>query len=204
MACSLLDQVFTSTENEAQSIMAQHHKPAGHKPPHAAAQDATETDTFQVPKTMDDGRPSHRSEAQNTVWLQRTYYEETVKVFIHAWDLYVKFYTVFMTFNVTGLILAEHYIINPKQRSPVVVAFVVQNLLTLGTSFGIAMYTKETQKKLSTVAEHLAGFHIQIAEVAKGHPCQDGWANGEDMQTALRVCASFSAGLRLEMLCLRS
>jgi hypothetical protein len=43
--------------------MAQRHKPAGHKPPHTAAQGATETDTFQGPKAMGDGRLRHRYEA---------------------------------------------------------------------------------------------------------------------------------------------
>jgi hypothetical protein len=106
--------------------------------------------------------------APNAIWLQRTYYQETVRVFIHAWDLYVKFWTVFITFNVVSLGFASR--IPVGGRSVVVAAFVVQNLLTLGTSFWIARYSKDTDKKLSSLASHLAGANTDVAEVAKGSP----------------------------------
>jgi hypothetical protein len=87
-------------------------------------------------------------------WLQRTYYQETLKIFTRVWDLYVKFYTVFLTVNILGLGLALQHI-DRGNRLPVVLAFVLQNVLTMGTSLVVAHYSIETDKKLIRLTSFL-------------------------------------------------
>jgi hypothetical protein len=42
-------------------------------------------------------------------WLMHKFYETSLQTFVSVWDIYIKFYTVFLTANVLGLGLAvEH------------------------------------------------------------------------------------------------
>jgi hypothetical protein len=116
----------------------------------------------------------------DAAWLYRTYYQETLKVYARVWDIYIKFYTVFLTANVLGLgLVAEHIHVH---RWPITVAFSVQNLITIGTSIGMARYSVETDKRLRQVADYIAKSDSappSIPEVVKGSPVATGlsqWA----------------------------
>jgi hypothetical protein len=102
-------------------------------------------------------------------WLHQTYYTETLKVYTNVWDIYIKFYTVFLTANVLGLGLAAEHIAFGK-RWPVVIAFMLQNVLTVATSLGVAAYGDVVHENLSKVAEVLVGSSPGVAKVLKGSP----------------------------------
>jgi hypothetical protein len=119
-------------------------------------------------KALDHNAPARRAEVHLDLWLEQTYYKETLKMFAKVWDLYIKFYTVFMTFNVVGLGFASRIPI--QSRLPLVAAFVIQNLLSVGTSFTIARYSKQTHDKLSRVATHLVSPHANVAKEVRGSP----------------------------------
>ena len=110
---------------------------------------------------------------ENATWLPKTYYHETLKIYAHVWDLYIKFYTVFLTANVLGLGLAVEHIPIAAHRWPIIAAFSIQNLITMGTSLGVARYSSETDIKLRKVAVYLAGSHSAerpLADAVKGSP----------------------------------
>lgn len=88
------------------------------------------------------------------MWLHRTYYLETLKVYAKVWDIYIKFYTVFLTANVLGLGLVIENM--PTKRWPVCLAFICQNVVTIGTSFSVGLYSRKTDDKLIQIAKHLA------------------------------------------------
>jgi hypothetical protein len=103
--------------------------------------------------------------------LHRTYYLETLKVYARVWDIYIKFYTVFMTANVLGLGLVAERI--HEHKWPIALAFSIQNLITMGTSIGVARYSRDTDRRLTSIANHLmASGSAQGAadEVIKGSP----------------------------------
>src|ERR1700733_6960861 len=109
------------------------------------------------------------AEPDNPTWLQQTYYTETLKIYTKVWEIYIQFYTVFLTANVLGLGLAADHI-GLGKRGPVVLAFILQNVLTVATSLGVAAYGKVAHKNLSDVAIALAGSSSDVALVAKGSP----------------------------------
>lgn len=79
----------------------------------------------------------------------RLLYEQTCENFRKTWDLYIKFYTVFLTTNIAGLGLVSKYITSPEARTPIVAAFVIQNLFVAGTSIGISHYSSSVSRKLT-------------------------------------------------------
>jgi hypothetical protein len=106
-----------------------------------------------------------------SVWLHRTYYQETLKVYARVWDLYIKFYTVFMTANILGLGFVTERI--HAHRWPVIAAFCIQNVLVIGTSVRVAIYSGQTEEKLARVATFLAGPNADptsVKDVVAGSP----------------------------------
>jgi len=56
-------------------------------------------------------------------WIVQKWYDETCLQLRNAWDIYIKFYTVFLTVNILGLGLVVQHIDSPGKRWPIVVAF---------------------------------------------------------------------------------
>ena len=76
------------------------------------------------------------------------YVGEKSRAFRTAWELYMKFHTVFLTVNLAALGATIQYVKQPNERLPIIVAFALQNLLFCVTSFGMGMYSR------SFVAQH--------------------------------------------------
>jgi uncharacterized membrane protein len=71
--------------------------------------------------------------------------------FRSVWDLYIKSYTVFLTFSLGAMgWLIEHRETQSMEHNHKVVAvvFIGQSILTCVTSVGVAIYSYETSKRM--------------------------------------------------------
>ena len=78
-------------------------------------------------------------------WILKRRHEDLGVTVRMCWDLYIKFYTVFLTFSVIGLgwILTRpgDAQMIPRARQLIAVVFLIQTILTAATSAGIGLYT---------------------------------------------------------------
>lgn len=74
-----------------------------------------------------------------------------------TWELYMKFYTVFLTVNFAALAATIQYITENNRRWPIILAFVLQNILVGMTSVGMGRYSgnfiERFQQILGAIAE---------------------------------------------------
>ena len=89
-------------------------------------------------------------------WLVRHNYEKRVAYFGTVWDMYLKFYTVFLTLNIAGIGLSVEHIKAPLDRWPVAFAFVVQNLLSTGTAIYVAFFSKNASLLVEELAREIS------------------------------------------------
>jgi hypothetical protein len=121
-------------------------------------------------------------------WLLRKNIEEISQNFRTVWDLYLKFYTVFLTFN----IVAMAWLFGDKGRIQegkplyfMVTVFAIQCILTGITSGMVANYSKDTEAMLSVAQERLLTYAKETTigplEYSGGLPISlgqwGGWAN---------------------------
>jgi|SRR5579871_1198992 len=88
-------------------------------------------------------------ESGNLDWVLKQRAQEMATMFRTVWDIYIKFYTVFLTFSLAALsLLTEH--MNTSSHSHKIVAgvFVGQSLLTSITSGAIGCYSRNVGKQL--------------------------------------------------------
>ncbi|MCP5133687.1 MAG: hypothetical protein H6976_08800 [Gammaproteobacteria bacterium] len=91
----------------------------------------------------------------NAEWLAQKQFEERNQNYRTVWDLYLKFYTVFLTVNIIGIgVVVQH--VPQKQRLPIIAAFVIQNLLSAGTAYCIARFSKEASAELEEFCQQFA------------------------------------------------
>jgi hypothetical protein len=78
-------------------------------------------------------------------WILKRRHEDLGVTVRMCWDLYIKFYTVFLTFSVIGLgwILTHPSDIPmvPRAKQVIAIVFLIQTILTASTSAAIAVYT---------------------------------------------------------------
>ena len=86
-------------------------------------------------------------------------------MFRTAWDIYIKFYTVFLTFSLAAMSwLIEHKISNPHSDKIIAGVFIGQSLLVSITSGAMGFYSYKVGKQLSGVEMTLlAGIHLPPA-----------------------------------------
>jgi len=102
----------------------------------------------------DDAPEAQKGAADNRVgnrlWLLQKHYEEINTNFRTSWDLYIKFYTVFLTFNVAALaaLLGAKVDLGDRSKWLVIGAFVVQDLLCAATSGFMARFSVRSGKLL--------------------------------------------------------
>ncbi|HEX4965089.1 MAG TPA: hypothetical protein VF173_30050 [Thermoanaerobaculia bacterium] len=121
----------------------------------------------------------------NRTWLLQKQYEEINTNFRTAWDLYIKFYTVFLTFNVAALaaLFSNNFALAEKSKWLVIGAFVLQDLLCAATSGLMAKFSQHSAEKLEQArtellkdsAEHGDGIHAGSLPINLGRWA--GWAN---------------------------
>jgi hypothetical protein len=104
-----------------------------------------------------DGMSDQESSFQD--WLIKKQLDELSIQFRAVWDLYVKFYTVFLTFTIASLGATIKYIDGPWAKAVIGLCFIAQNIVSGITAFRIAHYSLRTKGK----AEDLAGAGGQIS-----------------------------------------
>lgn len=85
-------------------------------------------------------------------WLRQKYIDEASLQFRTVWDLYLKFYTVFLTFNITALGLTIQFVKGSDQRLVLVLAFILQNVVASITAARISVFSVDCSKRMAEVA----------------------------------------------------
>jgi hypothetical protein len=88
------------------------------------------------------------------VWLAKRHLDECSLQYRAVWDLYLKFYVMFMTVNGAALGLTVQYVSERDAKAVISLAFLLQNALAGSTALVIAKFTSNTAKK----AQELAAF----------------------------------------------
>lgn len=88
-------------------------------------------------------------------WLRRRLFDETSQQFRTTWTIYISFYTVFLTFNITALGLTIQYVVT-SNRWPIVIAFVLQNINSMVTALRISKFSLHSSERMSSLARELA------------------------------------------------
>jgi hypothetical protein len=96
-------------------------------------------------------------------WILKRRHEDPGLTVRMCWDLYIKFYTVFLTFSVIGLgwILmrpADLQMI-PRGKQVIAIVFLIQTILTAITSAGSALYTVQVAHDQDHIEDLLTQSH---------------------------------------------
>lgn len=108
-------------------------------------------------------------ETDNRLWLLKSRYTDLGTTFRTTWDLYIKFYTVFLTFNIAalGFFLSSQGSLLGIKRDTLICVFAAQSALLGGTSILMAKYSQgasDNQRKIeaellaNTTKESIPGF----------------------------------------------
>jgi hypothetical protein len=104
-------------------------------------------------------------------WLIKKQLEELSVQFRTVWDLYIKFYTIFLTFTIASLGAVIKYIDSPGGKAAISLCFIAQNIVSGITAFKIAMYSQTTQKRAEKLVDVGAHASNEILDLpAKGFP----------------------------------
>jgi hypothetical protein len=93
-------------------------------------------------------------------WLAKKYFDECSLQFRTVWDLYLKFYVVFLTVNATALGLTVQYVELRESRAVIAAAFVMQNIFAAVTAFMVSRFSA----KVAVRAQDLAAFAVANVE----------------------------------------
>ncbi len=96
-------------------------------------------------------------------WILKRRHEDLGVTVRMCWDLYIKFYTVFLTFSVIrlGWVLTRPGDIQmlPRAKQVIAIVFVIQTLLTAITSAAIALYTVHVAQDQGHIEDLLTQSH---------------------------------------------
>ena len=121
-------------------------------------------------------------------WVLKQRVQEVGTMFRTVWDIYIKFYTVFLTFSLAAMSwLIEHKINSSHSHKVIAVVFIGQSLLTSITSGAIGFYSFKAGKQLSgTEITLLTGIHVppvlkRTQTIPSGLGLWSGFANAAAM-----------------------
>ena len=83
--------------------------------------------------------------------------------FRNVWDICIKLWTVYITLNLTAMSLVSGFIKEPGTKLPIVIAFIIQNLLSAIVGVLIAEYSKSSSNELKNISQ-------EIIEIDKEEP----------------------------------
>jgi hypothetical protein len=96
-------------------------------------------------------------------WILKRRHEDLGVTVRMCWDLYIKFYTVFLTFSVIGLgwMLTRpgDIAMVPRAKQVIAIVFLIQTILTAMTSGGIALYTVHVAQDQEQIEQLLIQSH---------------------------------------------
>lgn len=84
-------------------------------------------------------------------WFVRAYYEQQFQHYRAAWELYIKFYTVFLGANVAALALVSEHLTG-NRRWPVVVAFVAGDVVAGVTSVLMRRFSRSVHADIQQLS----------------------------------------------------
>ncbi|MEA2603189.1 MAG: hypothetical protein QOF89_4181 [Acidobacteriota bacterium] len=88
----------------------------------------------------------------NWQWLLRKQFEERGTNIRMVWDFYIKFYIAFLALNIAGIGAVVQYVAQ-RNRTPIIIAFSMHNLLAVGTAVFIYKFTQRLNSDMRTLAE---------------------------------------------------
>ena len=95
-----------------------------------------------------------RSSNSEWSWLIRRQLDDLGMQVRTVWDLYLKWYTVFLTANVAGLALTVQYV-HPEHRKPVVWAFILQNFISSFTALSVGIFSERSARRATELAAEI-------------------------------------------------
>lgn len=135
--------------------------------------------------------PVPPTEDSADVWLLKRRHEDMSTMFRTCWDLYIKFYTVFLTFSVAamGWLLArdQNNRVPPKVFHVIAVVLIAQSLLTATTSAAMAFYSRRVARDHIRLENAVLGSApvqtalIETSAVPVALATWSGWANAVAM-----------------------
>ena len=84
-------------------------------------------------------------------WLLKWQVEDLGTHFRAVWDLYIKFYTAFLTVNVSALTLTVQFI-DVAKRGPIIFTFAILNLAEFVTALLLGWYSKSVAKRQKRIS----------------------------------------------------
>ena len=85
-------------------------------------------------------------------WLGKKLLDENSLAYRSVWDLFLKFYTVFLTVNILALGTTIQYI-SQHNRWPIVVIFFGSNLVGIATSAWVARFSQGSGKRFEDLCK---------------------------------------------------
>ena len=135
------------------------------------------------------------SEQESTgTWLLKKRHEDLSVTFRTVWDIYIKFYTVFLTFSIAamGWLLArpKDQLAMPKHFIHVLgVVFIAQSLLTGATSAFVAFYSRRVARDHASVERELLPSMRQDSFLARSIAIPVGLALWSGLANAVAMLA---------------
>jgi hypothetical protein len=120
----------------------------------------------------------------STEWLLKRKHEDISQTFRVSWDLYIRFYTVFLTFSVAGLgwMLTQQNGLSSMAKQVIAVVFLLQTALTAITSGIMAQYSVDAVRDQREIEATLLGETGQPTKqmrsaIPRSLARWSGWAN---------------------------
>jgi len=95
----------------------------------------------------------------------KTQYEQIGTNFRTVWDIYIKYYTVFITLNFTALGITIQYI-GTEHRLTLVVSFTIQNIFSTITALGVSAYSSYAAKQQKAIIDEVSQ-HLRLEDKAR-------------------------------------
>lgn len=89
-------------------------------------------------------------------WLLKKLMEEHSLALRTVWDLYLKFYTVFLGFNIAAFAGTVQYITKQPGRRSVSEVFIAENMISLVTAVGMAIFSMRSSQAFARTCRHYA------------------------------------------------
>ena len=98
-------------------------------------------------------------------WVLKQRVQDLGTMFRTVWDIYIKFYTVFLTFSLAAMsLLIEHKVTSPHSHKVIAIVFIGQSVLTSITSGAIGFYSYKAGRQIYGVeVTLLTGIHLPPA-----------------------------------------
>lgn len=81
-------------------------------------------------------------------WAYELYLKELCQTFRATWEAYLKFYTVFLTVNMVAVGVVMEVRDAETTLAVIVIIFLIQNLVSLGTALGIVWYSRNVSREV--------------------------------------------------------